>query len=150
MNDKKENAVSRLSDFATKHFGGYIKKYRLMGEKYPEAMEHMMRARVALNDGALTPKEEALVTLGLDISKLHNDVESQTVKAMQAGATAQQIAEVVGICMLKHGMVTYQEAGVRVLKTAEDYEADPEGTVKRVEEMRGGEMSSLRYHDLLW
>lgn len=150
MNDKKENAVESLRDFATKHFDGWKMKYRLMGDKYPETMEHTMRARVALNDGSLTTKEVELVTLGLEISNCHKDVETQTVRAMQAGATAQQIAEVVGICMLKHGMLTYQEAGVRVLKTAEDYEADPESTIKRVEELRGGEMSGLHFQDQLW
>jgi alkylhydroperoxidase/carboxymuconolactone decarboxylase family protein YurZ len=150
MNDKKENAITSLRDFATQHFNGWKEKYRLMSDKYPETLEHMMRARVALNDGALTTKEAELITLGLEISKLHNDIETQTVRAMQAGATAQQVAEVVGICMLTHGMVTYEEAGVRALKTAEDYETDPEGAIKRVEALRGGEMSGLRFHDQLW
>ncbi|MBN1664355.1 MAG: carboxymuconolactone decarboxylase family protein [Deltaproteobacteria bacterium] len=150
MNDKKENDMTSLREFAAQHFNGWKEKYRLMGDKYPETMERMMRARVALNDGALKTKEVELITLGLDISKLHNDVETQTVRAMQAGATAQQVAEVVGICLLKHGMVTYEEAGVRALKTAEDYEADPEGAIKRVEALHGGVMSGLRFHDQIW
>jgi alkylhydroperoxidase/carboxymuconolactone decarboxylase family protein YurZ len=150
MNDKKENAVTSLREFATQHFNGWKEKYRLIGDKYPETLEQMMRARVALNDGALTTKEVELINLGLDISKLHNDIETQTIRAMRAGATARQIAEVVGICLLKHGMVTYEEAGVRALKTAEDYKADPEGAIRRVEAVRGGEMTGLRFHDQIW
>jgi len=107
----------------------------------------MMRAQVALKDGALTTRQEELVALALKISTRHKDVETNTIRAMQAGATAQQIADIAGIAMLIHGMVTYVEAGVRALKIAEDYEADPEGTVKRVEEMRGGEMSDLRIYE---
>lgn len=147
MNDKKEKTVESLRDFAVKHFDGWIKKNRLLGEKYPETMEHWMRARTALKDGALTPMEEELVALGLKISTRQKDVETNTIRAMQAGATALQIAEVAGAAMLIHGMVTYVEAGVRALKIAEDYEADPEGTIKRVEELRGGEMSALRFYE---
>lgn len=147
MTNKKEKAVESLRDYAVKYFDGWIKKNRLMGERYPEALEHWMRARAALKDGALTPMEEELVALGLKISTRHRDVETNTIRAMQAGATALQIAEVVSTAMAIHGMVTYVEAGIRALKIAEDYEADPEATVRRVEELRGGEMSDLRTYE---
>ncbi|MBN1664356.1 MAG: carboxymuconolactone decarboxylase family protein [Deltaproteobacteria bacterium] len=147
MNDRKEKAVESSQNFAVNHFDGWIKKNRLLGERYPETLAHWMRARNALKDGALTPVQEELVCLGLKISTRCKNVETTTVRAMQAGATAQHIAEVVGMCMLIHGMVTYVECGVRALKTAEDYEADPEGVIKRVEALRGGEMSALRSYE---
>ncbi len=126
MSDPKEKAMASLRDYCNTYFGGMMEHHQLMARHYPECLEHWMRARQSLfkepPEGALSLREKELVILGLEITARHKDVEFHTRKAMEAGATAQQIAEVAGICMLLSGMVTFVEAGQRALRAAEEYE----------------------------
>jgi hypothetical protein len=42
------------------------------------------------------------------------------VRAIKAGATVEQVAEVVSLCIMIGGMLTFQESGKFALKAAED------------------------------
>lgn len=127
-----------------------MKRRELMDRYYPELFEHWSRARLCMiskDHGGLSLCERELVVLAMEMCMRHRDVETHTLLAMRAGVTSKQIAAVVGICMAIHGMYSYDERGVRALKTAEDYDADPAATIKRVVELRGGYEGSMQPHD---
>lgn len=132
--DKKSRdlteAQARLKELLdARYFQGFKKKSELMSHYYPEMYEHWVLMALATrsnqNAGGLTLRQRELIVIAMEICMRHRDVEGHTLIAMRAGATSQQIAAVVGICMAIHGMYSYDERGVRALKAAIDYEADP-------------------------
>jgi len=130
-------------------FGGFKRK-KLMDRYYPHLMEYWSKARGSMLDrdyGGLTMVERELIVLGMEICMRHRDVECHTVLSMRAGATAQQVAAVVGICMAMHGLYSFDERGSRALRTAEECEADLDAAYRHLVELRGGYESSMKSHD---
>lgn len=100
-----------------------------MARHFPDCIEHWLRARDAISKppsegGALTEREKELVIVGMEIATRHKSIEHHTRKAMEAGATAREVAEVAGLCIMIEGMVTYVECGERAVLVAEAYEAE--------------------------
>jgi alkylhydroperoxidase/carboxymuconolactone decarboxylase family protein YurZ len=133
-----------------KNIYGGMKRTELLDRYIPDLMKYWGKARLAMinnKNGSMTMCDRELIILGMEICMRHRDVEAHTAMAMASGATSRQIAAVVGICMAVHGMYSYDERGARVLKTAEDFDADPEATIIRVNDLRGGYESSMQPHD---
>ena len=71
--------------------------------------------------GALTPREKELVILGMEcaIRKSNPTPVFHAESAVRAGASIEDIAEVLSLAIMIAGMITYQESGREVLKEAE-------------------------------
>ncbi len=71
--------------------------------------------------GALTAREKELVIIGMEcaIRKSNPTPVFHAESAIRAGATIQEIAEVLSLAIMIAGMITYQESGREVLKEAE-------------------------------
>ena len=76
-------------------------------------------------DGQLPLKVKELVILAIECAARRSKTPptSHVHKAMDAGATTREIAEVVSLCIMLTGMLTYQECGRFILEDAEAYEA---------------------------
>ena len=74
-------------------------------------------------DAALSAKERELVIVGIEIMarKTNPPPVGHTRKAIDEGATIEEIAEVVAICIMIGGMITYRESGRFVMEAAEEY-----------------------------
>jgi alkylhydroperoxidase/carboxymuconolactone decarboxylase family protein YurZ len=73
--------------------------------------------------GALSLKNKELVILAIEcaLRKTNPPPVYHAQRAVAAGATVDEIAEVVSICIMISGMLTYQESGRFVLEEAERY-----------------------------
>jgi len=102
---------------------GILAKYR------PEVFYGYMKLRQgAFNTGpeaALSTKVKELVIIAIEVAtrKTNPPPVGHTRRAIQAGATVEEIAEVVSLCLLICGMLTYHESGMHVLKAAEEFAA---------------------------
>ena len=102
---------------------GVLAKYR------PEVFYGYMKLRQgAFNmgpDAALSTKIKELVIIAIEVAtrKTNPPPIGHTRRAIEAGATVEEIAEVVSLCLLISGMLTYHESGMHVLKAAEEFAA---------------------------
>lgn len=73
-------------------------------------------------EGALSLKDKELLCIAAELvaRKTNPTPIGHTIKAIEAGATVQEVAEVVGIAIQLGGMITYRESGRFVLKAAEE------------------------------
>jgi alkylhydroperoxidase/carboxymuconolactone decarboxylase family protein YurZ len=121
-----------IEEIASYYGGGLAaaEEYRLLARHAPEFVDGYLRMRRALfGDGARTaldPKVRELVTIAILVAlkKTNPPPISHTRKALEHGATPAEIAEVLALCILLGGMVTYRESGRFVMHEAADERAD--------------------------
>jgi len=121
----EEKSMERVREYCAKYFGKVLDHHELLGRYYPECLEKWMGARQSLfkepPDGALTLREKELVIVAIEIALRKPDVGGHTRRAIDAGATVKEIAEIAGLCILLAGMITFVESGQNALKVAEEY-----------------------------
>jgi alkylhydroperoxidase/carboxymuconolactone decarboxylase family protein YurZ len=92
----------------------------------PEVIEgYLALRRAAFNVGAgaaLSPKIKELIIIAMEcaLTKTNPPPTGHARRAVEAGATIEEIAEVVGLCIPIAGMITYQESGRFVIEAAEE------------------------------
>ncbi len=102
-------------------------EFELLARFQPEVFASYMSMRRGLfrtpPDGALDRKTKELVILGVECMarKTNPPPTGHTRKAIEAGATPEEIAEVVGLCIMLGGMITFRESGRFVLKEAVEH-----------------------------
>jgi alkylhydroperoxidase/carboxymuconolactone decarboxylase family protein YurZ len=123
--------LERSWAYARKYYGegvaevlGPLAKYR------PEVFHGYITLRQGVfntgSDAALSPKVKELMILAIEIAsrKTSPPPTGHTRRAMAAGATVEEIAEVVSLCLMIGGMLTYHESGWPVLQLAEELAAE--------------------------
>lgn len=131
MPDNEKRATGGPSDELIEeiaaYYGGILPaadEYRLLARHVPEFVEGYLRMRRALfaepGGAALDPKVRELVTVAILVAlkKTNPPPISHTRKALEHGATPAEIAEVLALCILLGGMVTYRESGRFVMHEA--------------------------------
>jgi alkylhydroperoxidase/carboxymuconolactone decarboxylase family protein YurZ len=125
MSVEKNKSMENAREYCTQYFGSVMSQHELLGRYYPECLEKWMEARQSLfkdpPEGALTQREKELICVAIEIAGRKPNVGFHTKKAMDEGATVQEIAEIGGICILLAGMVSFVESGQHALKVAEEY-----------------------------
>ncbi len=125
------------SYYRLKHEEGPIEKvvakdpigWDLLARYRPEVLEGYLALRqAAFNTGpgaALTEREKELIIVAIEVArtKTNEPPRFHAKKAIDAGATVEEIAEVVSLCIIIGGMLTYQESGKHSLRAAEEYAA---------------------------
>lgn len=102
-------------------------EFALLAQFQPEVFASYMSMRRGLfqapPDGALDRKTKELVILGIECMgrKTNPPPTGHTRKAIEAGATPAEIAEVVGLCIMLGGMITFRESGRFVLREAVEH-----------------------------
>lgn len=119
--------------YANHYYDGRIEAYELMARYRPEVVHGYMTLRqAAFNtgpDAALSPKIKELVILAIEIAREKSNPPpiGHAIKAVNAGATPAEIAEVASLCILIGGMLTYHESGKHALLAAEEQYAKLQG-----------------------
>jgi alkylhydroperoxidase/carboxymuconolactone decarboxylase family protein YurZ len=117
----------------------------LLARYRPEVLSGYLGLRqAAFNTGrgaALTEREKELVIVAIEVArtKTNEPPTFHAKKAIDAGATVAELAEVVSLCILIGGMLTYQESGKHALRAAEDYAASlarPSGRARKTRARR--------------
>jgi alkylhydroperoxidase/carboxymuconolactone decarboxylase family protein YurZ len=103
-----------------------IESFELLAEYCPEVFEGYISLRrgafKAPPAGALSIKDKELVILAIECMarKVNPPPTFHARKAVESGASLHEIAEVVSLCIMIGGMLTYQEAGQFVLRAARE------------------------------
>jgi alkylhydroperoxidase/carboxymuconolactone decarboxylase family protein YurZ len=120
-------------DAAWDYARGYYKdkdvegEFEMLARYQPNVFASYMAMREALfrepPDGALDHKTKELVILGIECvaRKTNPPPTGHTRKAIEAGATPEEVAEVVGLCIMLGGMITFRESGRFVLREAVEH-----------------------------
>ena len=125
MPENKKKSMEHVREYDKSYFGKVLDHHELLGRYFPECLEKWMEARASLfkdpPEGALTQREKELICVAVEIAARKPNVAFHTKKALEEGATAKEIAEICGICILLAGMVSFVESGQNALKVAEEY-----------------------------
>jgi AhpD family alkylhydroperoxidase len=123
--EQKKEGMEMVREYSLNFYGHIPESYELFGRYLPESMVKWIELRKSLYEeppvGALTLREKELVAIAIEIATRKPNVEMHTRKAIDAGATIKEIAEVAGMCILLGGMMTYVESGQHTLRFAEEY-----------------------------
>ncbi len=104
-----------------------MKDFELLLAYCPDVATRWMEFRQAVfpdaPEGGLSAKERELITTAIEVAakKTNPPPEGHARKAMEAGATVQELAEAISICVLLAGMVTYRESGRFALRAAVEW-----------------------------
>jgi alkylhydroperoxidase/carboxymuconolactone decarboxylase family protein YurZ len=98
----------------------------LLGKYRPEVLDGYIALRHATfntgPDAALSPKFKELIIIAIECARTKTNPPpiGHARRAIDAGATMQEIAEAVALCIPLAGMISYQESGRFVLEAAEE------------------------------
>ena len=122
---------SSTSDYVADYYKAddeVVDSFELLNEHAPHLVEAYINTRKAAfeqfaeTDGRLSRKDRELVILGMEIMIRKNPPPTfHARKAVEAGATIPEIVDVIGLCIMIGGMITYQDAGQFVLQEAVDH-----------------------------
>jgi alkylhydroperoxidase/carboxymuconolactone decarboxylase family protein YurZ len=96
----------------------------MLAEFRPDVVEGYLHLRRAARDsevpGGLTARERELVILAIECARMKTNPPPvrHARHAIEAGATPMEIADVVSLCIMISGMLSYAESGRYVLKAA--------------------------------
>ncbi len=124
--EEEKKGMDFVREESIKYSGKPSEGYELLGRYLTPIIVDWSQMKKTLFQeppaGALTLREKELITIGMQMASRFPNMELHTRKAMEAGATAQQVAEVASMAILFGGMMTYVISGEKALRIAEDYE----------------------------
>ena len=103
-----------------------LESFERLARYRPAVFEGYVSLRqAAFGGGALSSKEKELIVLAIEVARCKTNPPpiSHARKAIDAGATPAEIAEMLSIVLTITGMLTFQESGRFVLEAAEQYHA---------------------------
>lgn len=127
-----EAVLARAWEYAKGYYQNpdVIAGYELLARYRPEVFSGYITLRqAAFNTGpeaSLTPREKELIILAIEIgrTKVNPPPVGHAKRAIEAGATPADVAEVASLCIMISGMLSYQESGHHALRAAEERYAE--------------------------
>lgn len=117
--------MEMVRQYCMESFGKMLDHHELLGRYLPDSLEKWFECRKSVfkdpPEGALTSRERELIAVAIEITARKPNVAGHTKRAIDAGATVREIAEIAFICILLAGMITYVESGQNALRVAEEY-----------------------------
>jgi alkylhydroperoxidase/carboxymuconolactone decarboxylase family protein YurZ len=120
------------SDYVAQYYRAdseVVDSFALLQEHGPHLVDAYINTRKAAfeqyadTEGRLSRKNRELVILGMEIMSRKNPPPTfHARKAVEAGATIGELVDVIGLCIMIGGMITYQDAGQFVLKEAVEHQ----------------------------
>ena len=134
MTDDQQSGGPELADawaYARDYYKNpeVIADFELLARYRPEVFGGYITLRQAAFNtdagAALTPREKELIILAIEIArtKVNPPPVGHARRAIEAGATPADVAEVASLCIMIAGMLSYQEAGRHALRAAEEHYA---------------------------
>lgn len=123
--DESEKAIKEAKEYWANYYRSYPEQYDRFAEYNSDIIAYWTKFRsstwkVPGKGGHLPLKFKELLAVGIEVATCKLDV-GHVEAAINAGATLEEFAEVLGICIMLAGMMTYETGGKDVLKRAEAY-----------------------------
>jgi len=121
--EDSEKAMNEAREYWDSYYGIRPEQYERLGKYNPDIMASWTKFRsttwkVPGEGGHLPFKFKELLAVGIEVAQCKQHV-GHVERAIDGGATVDEIAEVLGICIMLGGMMTYETGGRDVLKRAE-------------------------------
>jgi alkylhydroperoxidase/carboxymuconolactone decarboxylase family protein YurZ len=99
--------------------------YEILSRYRPEVLHGYITLRKAAKSNPRSVLSDAmreLIIIAIECArtKVNGPPTGHAIRAIHAGATVEEVAEVVSLCILIGGMLTYQESGKHALRAAEE------------------------------
>ncbi len=118
-----EKAMEEAREYWLSYYKIKPEQYERLGKYLPDVMSSWTNFRrstwkIPGEGGVLPFKFKELLAVGIEVAQCKQHV-GHVERAIDNGATVDEIAEVLGICIMLGGMMTYETGGKDVLKRAE-------------------------------
>jgi alkylhydroperoxidase/carboxymuconolactone decarboxylase family protein YurZ len=123
--DESEKNLKEAKEYWANYYRSYPEQYDRFAKYNPDIIALWTKFRgstwkVPGEGGHLPLKFKELLAVGIEVATCKLDV-GHVEASIDAGATLEEMAEVLGICIMLAGMMTYETGGKDVLKRAEAY-----------------------------
>ena len=110
--------------YSKAYYGEVLESYERLARYRPDVLVDWIDLRRTLFEsdkpGGLTLREFELVSTAIEIIAHKPNPDRHAKLAIDAGASVRQVADVVSLCILLGGMMTYIVSGQHALRAAED------------------------------
>ncbi len=110
--------------YSMAYYGELLPSYERLARYRPEVLVDWINLRRTIfetkGDEGLTLRDLELISTAIEIIAHKPNPDRHARLAIEAGATVRQVADVVSLCILLGGMMTYMVSGQHALKAAED------------------------------
>jgi alkylhydroperoxidase/carboxymuconolactone decarboxylase family protein YurZ len=125
---KRDKEFELANEYCKKYYGLPISERDHMARLYkyaPDIMTSWLLFRKSTwksikEGGHLSTKDKELVAIGIETATMKEHV-GHVERALDEGATVEEIAEVIGISIMLAGFESYMIGGRHALKRAEEY-----------------------------
>ena len=115
--------LEAVRKYSMEYYGEVLESYERLARYRPEVLVDWIQLRRTIfesKDGnGLGLKELELISTAVEIIAHKPNPDRHAKLAIEAGATVRQVADVVSLCILLGGMMTYIVSGQHALKAAE-------------------------------
>jgi alkylhydroperoxidase/carboxymuconolactone decarboxylase family protein YurZ len=120
-----EKKLSEAREYWESYYGYRPDQYERLAKYNLDIMANWTKFRgstwkIEGEGGHLPLKFKELLAVGIEVATCKLEV-GHVERAIDEGATLEEMAEVLGICIMLAGMMTYETGGKDVLKRAEEY-----------------------------
>jgi len=118
-----EADLEAVRAYSMDYYGEVLESYERLARYRPEVLVDWIKLRRTIFDApdadGLDMRELELVSTAIEIIAHKGNPDRHAKLAIEAGATVKQVADVVSLCILLGGMMTYIVSGQHALKAAE-------------------------------
>lgn len=115
--------LEAIRKYSRECYGDVLECFERLARYRPEVLLDWMQLRRHIFDSqrgnGLDLRELELISTAIEIIAHKPNPDRHARRAVDAGATVQQVADVVSLCILLGGMMTYIVSGQQALKAAE-------------------------------
>jgi hypothetical protein len=110
--------------YSKAYYGEVLESYERLSRYRPDVLVDWINLRRTLfeseDSGGLSLREFELVSTAIEIVAHKPNPDRHARLAIDAGATVRQVADVVSVCILLGGMMSYIVSGQHALRAAEE------------------------------
>ena len=121
---KLEADLEQVRRYSEELYGGPLDYFERLARYRPEVLVDWMKLRKDIYEpqdkSGLDFRHMELVSTAIEIVARKPNPDRHAVRAIEAGATVREVADVVSLCIMLGGMMTYIVSGQHALKAAED------------------------------
>ena len=113
--------LEAVRKYSREYYGEVLESYERLARYRPEVLVDWIDLRRTIYEGkdGLGLKELELISTTVEIIAHKPNPDRHAKLAIDAGATVREVADVVSLCILLGGMMTYIVSGQHALKAAE-------------------------------
>jgi len=116
--------LEKVRSYSQELYGGVLEPFERLAQYRPEVLVDWMKLRKDIYEpqdkSGLDFRQMELISTAIEIAAHKPNPDRHAVRAIEAGATVREVADVVSLCIMLGGMMTYMVSGQHALKAAEN------------------------------